>query len=184
MEYKRFTEEQKEKARNADIINFLGSYMGFEFKQAGKYYQCKQHNSLVVYPNRKGFVWNSRNISGSVTKDLNIKKGYGIIGKKQNGEESEMAKIEVKCPYCGQEKVVKYGKSRSGKQKFKCCNDECSRKIFQLEYEKNAYYPGVKEQVVEMAMNGAGVRDTGRVLKIAKDTVSGVLKKQKISRNK
>ena len=122
--------------------------------------------------------------SGSVTKDLNIKKGYGIIGKKQNGEESEMAKIEVKCPYCGQEKVVKYGKSRSGKQKFKCCNDECSRKIFQLEYEKNAYYPGVKEQVVEMAMNGAGVRDTGRVLKIAKDTVSGVLKKQKISRNK
>ena len=76
-----------------------------------------------------------------------------------------MAKIEVKCPYCGQEKVVKYGKSRS-------------------EYEKNAYYPGVKEQVVEMAMNGAGVRDTGRVLKIAKDTVSGVLKKQKISRNK
>ena len=121
---------------------------------------------------------------GSVTKDLNIKKGYGIIGKKQNGEESEMAKIEVKCPYCGQEKVVKYGKSRSGKQKFKCCNDECSRKIFQLEYEKNAYYPGVKEQVVEMAMNGAGVRDTGRVLKIAKDTVSGVLKKQKISRNK
>ena len=86
---------------------------------------------------------------------MNIKKGYGIIGKKQNGEESEMAKIEVKCPYCGQEKVVKYGKSRSGKQKFKCCNDECSRKIFQLEYEKNAYYPGVKEQVVEMAMNGA-----------------------------
>ena len=62
VEYKRFTEEQKEKARNADIINFLGSYMGLEFKQAGKYYQCKQHNSLVVYPNRKGFVWNSRKI--------------------------------------------------------------------------------------------------------------------------
>ncbi len=34
--------------------------------------------------------------------------------------------------------------------------------------------------MVEMAMNGAGVRDTGRVVKIAKDTVSGVLKKQKI----
>ena len=64
MEYKRFTEEQKEQARNADIINFLGAYMGFEFKQTGKYYQCKQHNSLVIYPNRKGFVWNSQNISG------------------------------------------------------------------------------------------------------------------------
>ena len=64
MEYKRFTEEQKEQARNADIISFLGDYMGFEFKQAGKYYQCKQHNSLVIYPDRKGFVWNSRNFSG------------------------------------------------------------------------------------------------------------------------
>ena len=103
--------------------------------------------------------------------------------KKQNEGENEMAKIEVKCPYCGQEKVVKNGKSRSGKQKFKCCNDECSRKIFQLEYEKNAYYPGVKERAVEMAMNGSGVRDTGRVLKIAKDTVLAVLKKR-ISQNK
>ena len=57
-------------------------------------------------------------------------------------------------------------------------------KYFSWNMKKNAYYPGVKEQVVEMAMNGASVRDTGRVLKIAKDTVSGVLKKQKISRNK
>ena len=76
VEYKRFTEEQKEKARNADIINFLGSYMGLEFKQAGKYYQCKQHNSLVVYPNRKGFVWNSRNISGGDCIDF-LNKLYG-----------------------------------------------------------------------------------------------------------
>ena len=70
---------------------------------------------------------------------MNIKKGYGTIYKKQNGEKSEMAKIEVKCPYCGKEQVVKYGKSRSGKQKFKCCKDECSRKIFQLEYEKSGF---------------------------------------------
>ena len=82
MEYKRFTEEQKEKARNADIINFLGSYMGFEFKQAGKYYQCKQHNSLVVYPNRKGFVWNSRNISGGDCIDINTAV-YSLIFRKQ-----------------------------------------------------------------------------------------------------
>lgn len=90
--------------------------------------------------NTHGFYAASSKV-GSVTKDLNIKKGYGIIGKKQNGEESEMAKIEVKCPYCGQEKVVKYRKSCSGKQKFKCCNDECSRKIFQLEYEKMLTIP-------------------------------------------
>lgn len=31
-----------------------------------------------------------------------------------------MTKIEVKCPYCGTEKVVKYGKGKTGVQKYKC----------------------------------------------------------------
>lgn len=70
MEYKKFTPEQKERAKNADLIAFLGAYMGFEFKKAGRYYQCKQHNSLIVYPDRKGFVWNSQNISGGDTIDF------------------------------------------------------------------------------------------------------------------
>ena len=70
MEYKKVTPEQLDRAGNADIIEFLKSYMGFEFKQSGKYYQCVQHNSLVVYPDRKGFVWNSQNISGGDTIDF------------------------------------------------------------------------------------------------------------------
>ena len=65
MEYKKFTPEQLDRAKNADIIVFLGAYMGLEFKTSGKYYKCSQHNSLIIYPNRKRFVWNSRNISGS-----------------------------------------------------------------------------------------------------------------------
>ena len=56
MEYKKFSPEQLEKAKNADLISFLSAYMGLEFKRAGKYYQCKQHSSLVVYADRKGFV--------------------------------------------------------------------------------------------------------------------------------
>ena len=70
MEHKIFTPEQKQRAKNADLIEFLKAYMGFEFKKAGHYYQCVQHNSLVVYPDRKGFVWNSRNISGGDTIDF------------------------------------------------------------------------------------------------------------------
>ena len=70
MEYKKVTPEQLDRARNADIIEFLKSYMGFEFKRSGKYYQCVQHNSLVIYPDRKGFVWNSQNISGGDTIDF------------------------------------------------------------------------------------------------------------------
>ena len=88
MEHKIFTPEQKQRAKNADLIEFLKAYMGFEFKKAGHYYQCVQHNSLVVYPDRKGFVWNSRNISGGDTIDF-VRKAEGksypeaIEGKRQ-----------------------------------------------------------------------------------------------------
>ena len=70
MEYKQFSPEQLDRAKNADLIAFLSAYMGLEFKRAGKYYQCKQHSSLVVYADRKGFVWNSQNISGGDTIDF------------------------------------------------------------------------------------------------------------------
>ena len=70
MEYKKFSPEQLDRAKNADLIDFLGAYMGLEFKKTGRYYQCKQHNSLVVYADRKGFVWNSQNISGGDTIDF------------------------------------------------------------------------------------------------------------------
>ncbi|MDR0613121.1 MAG: hypothetical protein LBG45_06530, partial [Dysgonamonadaceae bacterium] len=36
---------------------------------------------------------------------------------------------------------------------------------------------GTKEKIIEMTLNGSGVRDTGRVLKISRDTVCSVLKK-------
>ena len=94
MEYRKPTQEQLERAKNADIIEFLKSYMGFEFKQSGKYYQCKQHNSLVVYPDRKGFVWNSQNIAGGDTIDF-LRKVEGksfpeaietIVGEKLSGK--------------------------------------------------------------------------------------------------
>ena len=70
MEYKKFTPEQLERAKNTDLVDFLKEYMGFEFKKAGRYYQCVQHNSLVIYGDRKGFVWNSQNISGGDTIDF------------------------------------------------------------------------------------------------------------------
>ena len=90
-----------------------------------------------------------------------------------------MVKIEVKCPYCGTKKAVKYGKGKTGAQRYKCMNEGCHRKIFQLEYVKNAFKPGCRETIIEMAMNGSGTRDTGRVLKISPNTVTSVLKKQK-----
>jgi transposase-like protein len=48
--------------------------------------------------------------------------------------------------------------------------------VFQLTYAYEARKPGVKEQITEMAFNGAGVRDTARTLKIGIKTVIRTLK--------
>ena len=55
----------------------------------------------------------------------------------------------IKCPYCRSEHIVRYGKSKSGKQKYKCCNENC-HKIFQLEYQYKACEPGIEEKVIAM----------------------------------
>ena len=52
-------------------------------------------------------------------------------------------------------------------------------KYFQLDYINNASKPGIKEQIVEMAINGSGVRDTVRVLKVGINTVIRTLKKSR-----
>ena len=86
---------------------------------------------------------------------------------------------KILCPYCKSDKVVKYGKNSTGKQRMMCKNPECKHKTFQLEYKNNASRPGTKEKIIDMAMNGSGTRDTGRVLKISPNTVTAVLKKKK-----
>jgi len=88
-----------------------------------------------------------------------------------------MAKIDVKCRYCtGTEQVIRAGYSISKQQRYYCgsCN-----KYFQLDYINNGSKPGVKEQIVAMAMNGSGVRDTVRVLKVGINTVIRTLKKSR-----
>jgi transposase-like protein len=91
----------------------------------------------------------------------------------------DMVYIKVICPHCGSDEVVLHGRNTNGKQRLLCRNAECKHKTFQLDYTNNACKPGVKQQIIDMAMNGSGTRDTGRVLKISKDTVTSVLKKLK-----
>jgi transposase-like protein len=69
--------------------------------------------------------------------------------------------------------------SREGRQRYQCQNNECEKSTFLLEYTNRACLPGVKEKIIEMAMNGNGIRDTSRVLGISKDTVISELKKKK-----
>ncbi len=88
-----------------------------------------------------------------------------------------MTLIPVHCPHCESDQVVKRGKTRDGKQRYRCQNEACAHRPFLLEYSDRGRRPEVKQPIVEMALNGSGVRDTARVLKMSKDTVLSELKK-------
>jgi hypothetical protein len=78
--------------------------------------------------------------------------------------------------YCNNKEAVRRkGVSSTGHQRYKC---EACKRSFQLTYAKQAYQPGIKEQVIDMALNGSGIRDTARVLKINMNTVMSTLKKK------
>ncbi len=89
-----------------------------------------------------------------------------------------MALIFVRCPYCGSEDVVRRGKTDTGKQRFLCKNENCFYNTFILDYSYNGYLPEIKQKVIDMALNGSGVRDTARVLDISPTTVINELKKK------
>jgi insertion element IS1 protein InsB len=87
----------------------------------------------------------------------------------------------VVCPTCSSDNVVKHGQSGEGKQRYKCRNSECSRCTFIRAYAYRGYLPEVKQQIGDRAVNGSGVRDTARVLKISRTTVTETLKKRSSS---
>ena len=83
----------------------------------------------------------------------------------------------LECPTCGSEKISKNGKSPRGTQKYICKNTNCTKRYFILDYVNKRWLAEVKDQIVQMSINGSGIRDTARVLKISINTVSSTLKK-------
>jgi transposase-like protein len=91
-----------------------------------------------------------------------------------------MVTLIVSCRYCGnQDAVRRKGLTTNGNQPhrrtgYKC--EYCKRSLQQV-YTHKAHEPGIKERVVDMPLNGSGIRDTARVLKINMNTVMSTLKK-------
>ncbi len=83
------------------------------------------------------------------------------------------------CPYCQGSDIVKHGMSPEGKQRYRCraCLEGRGR-TFLLEYSYAGQSPEVKQQIVDMAMNASGIRDTARVLHVSPTTVIKELKKR------
>ena len=85
------------------------------------------------------------------------------------------------CPHCQGTNIVRHGNTRQGKQRYRCrqCREGRGR-TFLLDYTYIGQSLEVKEQIVEMAMNASGIRDTARVLKISPTTVISELKKKNL----
>ena len=71
------------------------------------------------------------------------------------------------------------GRQANGTQRYRCQNEHCARRIFLLQYQDRGRIPEIRREVVDMALNGSGVRDTARVLRISPTTVIAVLKKSR-----
>ena len=85
-----------------------------------------------------------------------------------------MAKVDARCPFCEQTAAVKkHGLGSAGHQRYRC--QACCRS-FQLDYAYRACQPGMKEKIVDLAMNNAGIRDTARALHISINAVVRTLK--------
>lgn len=83
----------------------------------------------------------------------------------------------IRCPDCGSDHIIKHGVTAAGKPRYRCKNEDCSRRTFIQEYSYQAYYPVVQKQISDMALNGSGIRDTARVLNISPTRVIKTLKK-------
>jgi transposase-like protein len=72
--------------------------------------------------------------------------------------------------------MVRHGKTPQGKQRYRCrpC-PERGRTLLRA-YSYPGQSPHIKEQIVDMAMNASGIRDTARVLHVSPPTVMKELK--------
>src|ERR671931_349449 len=84
----------------------------------------------------------------------------------------------VRCSVCDGIHVTRYGKTEDGKQRYICRNKACSGKTFIGDYSELERLPEVKEQIMEMNINGSGIRAIARGLKISPTIVIEELKKR------
>lgn len=110
---------------------------------------------------------------------MQVKKKFerNVVSSLETYKETRIMKhyIQIACPHCDSEDLVKNGQSENGTQRYRC---KTCRKSFQWEYRYRAWLPDVKEQIVEQTLNSSGVRDISRNLGIAKNTVIAALKKK------
>lgn len=59
-----FSERDVKSAMETDTVSFLERHYGYSFRKVGRDFRCKEHNSLVIRPDRRRWYWNSHNVGG------------------------------------------------------------------------------------------------------------------------
>ena len=88
------------------------------------------------------------------------------------------------CPYCQGTDIVQHGTTRQGKQRYRCRACPERGRTFLLKYAYAGPSPEIKRQIVDMALNASGIRDTARGLHVSPSTVIKELKKKNLSLHK
>ncbi len=89
-----------------------------------------------------------------------------------------MVLLPVLCPHCQSDQVIKGGKTQVGTQRYKCHNADFPHYSFKIYITYKGCSPEIKDRIIDMALNGSGIRDTARVLQISPTTVINELKKR------
>lgn len=79
--------------------------------------------------------------------------------------------------------MIEAGRQANGAQRYQCQNEQCVRRIFLLQYQDRGRAPEIRRQVIDMAINGSGIRDTACVLRISPTPVIAIVKKAVVLRH-
>src|SRR5262245_36183826 len=82
------------------------------------------------------------------------------------------------CPHGQGTEIIRHGKTRQGEQRSGCQETVCDGRTCLVEYSYAGHSAAIKPQIVDMAMNASGSRDTARVLHVSPTTVIKERKKR------
>ena len=87
-----------------------------------------------------------------------------------------MTFVPINCPACATDNVAKNGKTAKGEQRYVCKDTACDAKSFKLAYTYNGWKAGIGEKIIDVRMDGSGIRDIAKALGVSKQKVQETLR--------